>query len=168
MPAAARDVYYRDEIGNISTSNMLINDDSVEVELRPRFPLFGGWQTRYMLGYNTPAYQYLYNKGDKYILKMRLIDHVFDDFVIGKLTVKIVLPEGSRNIRIATPYHIEEGKREVHKTYLDTAGRTVVVLKKNNLVESHIQDFEVISHFSLKPDSHLPKKFALFISMKAL
>ena len=128
---------------------MLINDDSVEVELRPRFPLFGGWQTRYMLGYNTPAYQYLYNKGDKYILKMRLIDHVFDDFVIDKLTVKIVLPEGSRNIRIATPYHIEEGKREVHKTYLDTAGRTVVVLKKNNLVESHIQDFEVIAHFPL-------------------
>lgn len=63
LPAAATDVYYRDEIGNISTSNMLVQDDSVELELKPRFPLFGGWQTRYYMGYNVPSYEYLYNLG---------------------------------------------------------------------------------------------------------
>lgn len=143
LPAAAKDVYYRDEIGNISTSNMLTQDDAVELELRPRFPLFGGWQTRYYMGYNVPAYQYLYNKGEKYILKMRLVDHVFDDFVIDNLKVKIILPEGASNIKLKLPYHVTEGKREVHKTYLDTAGRPVVVLNKENVVESHIQDLEV-------------------------
>ncbi len=63
LPASAADVYYRDEIGNISTSHLREMDDSVEVELRPRFPLFGGWKTHYLLGYNVPSYQYLYNKG---------------------------------------------------------------------------------------------------------
>ncbi len=63
LPASARDVYYRDAIGNISTSNMLIQEDAVEVELRPRFPLFGGWKTQYYIGYNVPAYEYLYNIG---------------------------------------------------------------------------------------------------------
>lgn len=143
LPAAARDVYYRDEIGNISTSNMLSQHDSVEVEIRPRFPLFGGWKTKYYLGYNVPAYQYLYNKGDKYILKMRVVDHVFDDFVVDKLTLKIVLPEGASGIDVKTPYGIDRHSEEVHKTYLDTSGRPVVVLTKDNLVEGHIQDLEV-------------------------
>jgi oligosaccharyltransferase complex subunit alpha (ribophorin I) len=57
-------VYYRDEIGNISTSHLKELDDLVEVELRPRFPLFGGWKTQYLLGYNVPSYQYLYNEGN--------------------------------------------------------------------------------------------------------
>lgn len=64
LPAAAQDVYYRDEIGNVSTSHLLILDDSVEMEIRPRFPLFGGWKTHYIVGYNLPSYEYLYNLGE--------------------------------------------------------------------------------------------------------
>ena len=63
LPASARDVYYRDEIGNISTSAMRELDDMVELDLRPRFPLFGGWKTHYVLGYNVPSYQYLFQNG---------------------------------------------------------------------------------------------------------
>lgn len=120
LPASARDVYYRDEIGNISTSNLRDLDDSVELELKPRFPLFGGWKTHYVMGYNVPSYQYLYNSGeytpglvsqvhemlhaswfslivtgDQYVLKMRFIDHVYDDQLIEYLTVRIMLPEGA-------------------------------------------------------------------------
>ena len=63
LPASANDVYYRDEIGNISTSHLRVLEDSAEVELRPRFPLFGGWKTHYILGYYVPTYEYLYNNG---------------------------------------------------------------------------------------------------------
>ncbi len=66
LPPTAADVYYRDEIGNISTSNLRTaskKNDFAELELRPRFPLFGGWKTHYTVGYNVPAYQYLYTKG---------------------------------------------------------------------------------------------------------
>ena len=81
LPASANGVYYRDDIGNISTSAMRVLDDAVELDLRPRFPLFGGWKTHYVMGYNVPSYEYLYNSGDDFILKMRLLDHVFDDMV---------------------------------------------------------------------------------------
>ena len=37
LPAAAQDVYYRDEIGNISTSNLREEEDYVSLELRPRY-----------------------------------------------------------------------------------------------------------------------------------
>ncbi len=61
-----------------------------------RFPLFGGWQTRYYYGYNLPSYEYLYHHGNNYVLKMRLLDHVVDDQLIKKLTVRIILPEGAK------------------------------------------------------------------------
>uniref|UniRef100_A0A8D0GHX7 Dolichyl-diphosphooligosaccharide--protein glycosyltransferase subunit 1 n=1 Tax=Sphenodon punctatus TaxID=8508 RepID=A0A8D0GHX7_SPHPU len=140
LPAAAQDVYYRDEIGNISTSHLLILDDSVEMEIRPRFPLFGGWKTHYIIGYNLPSYEYLYNLGDQYALKMRFIDHVFDEQVIDSLALKMILPEGAKYIHVDSPYEINRAVDELHYTYLDTFGRTVIVAHKNNLVEQHIQD----------------------------
>uniref|UniRef100_A0A8B9KCT7 Dolichyl-diphosphooligosaccharide--protein glycosyltransferase subunit 1 n=1 Tax=Astyanax mexicanus TaxID=7994 RepID=A0A8B9KCT7_ASTMX len=146
LPASAQDVYYRDEIGNISTSHLQVLEDSVEVEVRPRFPLFGGWKTHYIIGYNLPSYEYLYTLGDQYALKMRLIDHVYDDQVIDHMTVKLVLPEGARNVHLDTPYSIDRSPDQLHYTYLDTFGRPVLVATKSNLVEQHIQD--VVVHYT--------------------
>lgn len=143
LPAAATDAYYRDDIGNISTSHMRVLTDSVELDLRPRFPLFGGWRTHYVLGYNVPSYEYLYYYGDNYKLKMRVMDHVFDDMVVEELITKIILPEGSENLRLTTPYPMVRLPNSRHSTYLDTKGRPVVTVTQKNLVENHIQDFEL-------------------------
>ncbi|XP_066996826.2 dolichyl-diphosphooligosaccharide--protein glycosyltransferase subunit 1 [Anabrus simplex] len=147
LPAAATDAYFRDEIGNISTSHMKILSDSVELDLRPRFPLFGGWRTHYVIGYNVPSYEYLYNAGDDYLLKMRFLDHVFDDMVVDQITTKIILPEGASNIKLIPPYSVERLPNALHYTYLDIKGRTVIILRKNNLVENHIQDFKLQYQF---------------------
>ena len=66
--------------------------------MRPRFPLFGGWKTKYTTGYNVPSYEYLYNSGDEFILNMKLIDHIFDDMMIDKMVVEIILPERSHKL----------------------------------------------------------------------
>ncbi|CAF1292222.1 unnamed protein product [Adineta steineri] len=144
LPASARDVYYRDEIGNVSTSHVREMQDQVEVEIRPRFPLYGGWRTHYILGYNVPSYQYLFNKGNQYVLKMRLVDHVYDDQLLEQATIKIILPEHARNIEFyAPPYDVQRLPNEKHYTYLDTVGRPVVVISKRNVLFQHIQDFEI-------------------------
>merc|ERR1711990_1356820 len=119
LPAAAKDVYYRDDIGNISTSHLKVMDDAVELDLRPRFPLFGGWKTHYVLGYNVPSYEYLYNTGDDFVLSMRLIDHVFDDMLDEEFTLKIILPEGSDVGKFHAPYPTKRLKDGLHFTYLD-------------------------------------------------
>ncbi|KAI9577148.1 hypothetical protein GQX74_004910 [Glossina fuscipes] len=49
LPASAFGVYYRDTNDNTSTTNMNVMKESVELEVRP---LFGGWKTQYILGYN--------------------------------------------------------------------------------------------------------------------
>ncbi|XP_011869468.1 PREDICTED: dolichyl-diphosphooligosaccharide--protein glycosyltransferase subunit 1 [Vollenhovia emeryi] len=143
LPAAASDIYYRDEIGNISTSHTRVKKDSVELNLRPRFPLFGGWKTRYTIGYNVPSYEYLFHSGDEFVLEMRLLDHVFDDMVVDEMVLKIILPEGARNIKLELPYLATRLPDSLHYTYLDVTGRPVVSVTKNNLVENHIQSFRL-------------------------
>jgi len=148
LPAAAKDVYYRDAIGNISTSNLKEKVDAVEVEIRPRFPLFGGWKTKYTLGYNVPSYELLFISGSDYVLKIPFLDHVYDDMVVDKLTLKVILPEGVGNIQLTTPYDVERKADEKVATYLDTFGRTVIVAEKTNLVEAHIQEIKISYTFS--------------------
>ncbi|KYM97708.1 PREDICTED: dolichyl-diphosphooligosaccharide--protein glycosyltransferase subunit 1 [Cyphomyrmex costatus] len=143
LPAAASDIYYRDEIGNISTSHTRIKKDSVELNLRPRFPLFGGWKTRYTIGYNVPSYEYLFHSGDEFALEMRLLDHIFDDMVVDEMVLKIILPEGARNMKLELPYPVTRLPDSLHYTYLDIAGRPVISVTKNNLVENHIQSFRL-------------------------
>lgn len=64
LPSAAQHIYYRDEIGNISTSRVKDVSDAVEVTLSPRFPLMGGWKTKYTIGYNVPAHEFLRRSGE--------------------------------------------------------------------------------------------------------
>lgn len=148
LPASATGVYYRDTNGNISTSAMKVLKDSVELDLRPRFPLFGGWRTHYTIGYNVPSFEYLFYKGDNYMLKMRVLDHVFDDMIVDELITKIILPEGSKNIKLIAPYTVERQPDTLHYTYLDITGRPVITFRKTNLVENHINDFNVKYQFS--------------------
>lgn len=143
LPASAFGVYYRDTNGNISTSNMRIRKDAVELTLRPRYPLFGGWKTHYTLGYNVPSYEYLFSNGDKYILKMRAIDHIFDHMIVEEIVTKIILPEGCKDIKLVPPYSVIRQPDSLHYTYLDTKGRPVITFTKQNLVENHIQDFNL-------------------------
>ena len=146
---SASDVYYRDDIGNISTSALRVLDDSVEVDLRPRFPLFGGWKTHYILGYNVPSYEYLYNSGDNFVLSMRLLDHVFDDMLVDDFTLKIILPEGSEVPKMHTPYPMKRDGDSLHFTYLDTKGRPVITIKNiGKMAEKHIQDFQLEFKFN--------------------
>jgi hypothetical protein len=44
LPRDAGQLYFRDEIGNVSTSIVRRLRDKTEVRLQPRFPLLGGWQ----------------------------------------------------------------------------------------------------------------------------
>ena len=48
--------------------------------LRPRFPLFGGWKTHYVI-------EYLFYRGDNHVLNMRLIDHIYDDMLVEEAEV---------------------------------------------------------------------------------
>ncbi|EUB64396.1 Dolichyl-diphosphooligosaccharide--protein glycosyltransferase subunit [Echinococcus granulosus] len=149
LPASARDIYYRDEIGNISTSIVKPLYSSVEVLVAPRFPLFGGWKTFFILGYNVPAHEYLYRKGSSFGLKMSFMDFLYEELLVDEITLRIVLPETVSNVKVEVPFEVERLPDEVLKTFLDTTGRTVLVIHKKNLIGAHIQDFTVYYDFKM-------------------
>lgn len=52
---AHSDIYYRDNIGNVSTSTVRHTVSGVELSLLSRFPMYGGWKNAWYQGYNLPT-----------------------------------------------------------------------------------------------------------------
>ncbi|KAL0033974.1 hypothetical protein WJX79_000313 [Trebouxia sp. C0005] len=148
LPPQAHTFYFRDEIGNISTSNIRFGPSNVQAEIRPRFPLYGGWKTEFTFGYSLPL-SAIVSKVKSGRQLEALFSSPFDNVVVDDLVVKVVLPEGATSISAKVPFPVNQS-REVKHTYLDTTGRPVVVLHKTNLVPDHNVEFTVnYSFFSL-------------------
>jgi oligosaccharyltransferase complex subunit alpha (ribophorin I) len=148
IPAIAEDVYYRDAIGNISTSHHWKN----KLLIIPRFPMFGGWQTKFCVGYNVPAHHFLSSStsvSGQHTLNITFGPSFDDDVFVDHQKVKIILPEGVTDIKVSYPFAGVKQSVERLVTYLDVTGRHVVVLEKNNLVnEMNRQFFQVTFSFS--------------------
>jgi oligosaccharyltransferase complex subunit alpha (ribophorin I) len=158
LPLYASDPYYRDESGNITTSFFSERSDGPLLELLPRFPLFGGWKFGYYIGYNLPTYHYLFTSYDDSSLHILNVTFgsAFDFAAIDEIVVKIILPEGAKSPEAHTPFSIDNRSTEKHYTYLDTAGRPVLVLEKKNVVSDHNRFFQVTYRFSSMALLHEP------------
>ncbi|OMO90586.1 Ribophorin I [Corchorus capsularis] len=146
LPPRAHSVYYRDEIGNISTSHLWGDSKKTELLIEPRYPMFGGWRTAFTIGYGLPLLDFLYESEGKRFLNITFSTPVVE-LVIDTLIVKVVLPEGSRDISVSAPFPVKQ-LQETKISHLDIDGRPVVVLEKNNVVPEHNQYFQVYYKFN--------------------
>ncbi|OVA00654.1 Ribophorin I [Macleaya cordata] len=148
LPPRAHSVYYRDEIGNISTSHLWGDSRKTVLEIEPRYPMFGGWRTAFTIGYGLPLQEFLFALEGKRFLNFSFgcpMDEVVIDNLI--LCPQVVLPEGSKDISVAAPFGVKQ-REEVKYSNLDIAGRPVVVLEKSNVVPEHNQYFQVYYKFN--------------------
>jgi len=151
LPLNAHNIYYRDEIGNISTSAVAASERALFLELVPRFPLFGGWKTKFYMGYDLPLQNYLFNDvqdSSSFMLNISFAKDFTSDLVIDEFTVKVILPEGVKDVHTHLPFAVDSQSTDLHFTYLDTHGRPVLVMQKKNVVAEHNQYFQVSYHFS--------------------
>lgn len=146
LPPRAHSIYYRDAIGNISTSNLYGDSTKTLLEIEPRYPMFGGWRTSFTIGYGLPLQDYLFQSDGKRFLNISF-GCPMNDVVIEKLIVKVVLPEGSKDISVSTLFPVKQ-MEETKFSHLDMVGRPVVVLEKENAVPEHNQPFQVYYKFS--------------------
>ena len=98
LPPGASDFYFRDDIGNISTSSYIVNDDGVELILEPRYVLLGGWKATFYIGYNLPLSNFLEkDASDHNWNKLSTeISSSVKNAVIDTLVTTVILPEGSK------------------------------------------------------------------------
>ncbi|XP_068663490.1 dolichyl-diphosphooligosaccharide--protein glycosyltransferase subunit 1B-like [Aristolochia californica] len=147
LPPRVESVYYRDEIGNISSSHLRTDAQKSQLEIEPRYPLFGGWRATFTIGYRVPLQDFLFEASDG----RRYLNFSFGcplhETSVKKLIVKVVLPEGSKYASAIIPFPVEQHV-EVSYSYLDIVGRTVVVLEKENVVPEHNVAFQVYYKFN--------------------
>lgn len=59
------------------------------VELKPRFPLFGGWQTEFTFGYSLPLHSIVSRLADGRLRLNTDFSTPFESMVVDDLTVKV-------------------------------------------------------------------------------
>lgn len=139
------DPYFTDDIGNVSTSRFRPNNvREASLELKPRYPLFGGWKYSFRIGWNnalSSALRKLKTGSDSYILSVPLIEgpKMQEGIQYERLVFSVLLPEGATNVKYQThggtgvpTLHAEHS---LHHTFMDTLGRTKLTLSANNVVD---------------------------------
>ncbi|KAI0036721.1 oligosaccharyl transferase alpha subunit [Vararia minispora EC-137] len=177
LPPGARDAYFVDLNGNVSTSRFRpvpsvpksqSARQSSYLELRPRFPLMGGWNYSHTVGWDQPladvaAYD---PTNGTYIVAVPLLTPIATS-VVNDLTFKVIMPEGATDVEVFAPYKPLSVEHSTHISYLDTVGRPAVTLEYKYLTDSHTDSvyvkykLPVVSHFQ-KPRAVASAFFVLF------
>lgn len=150
LPKPANGIYFRDGIGNISTSNVRGTNSKTVVGIKPRFPLFGGWGTDFNLGYKVPLNDFVNEPvtGNNFRLSFPFAEVMYENMFIEDATVKLILPAGASNIEVKGQVSIERMIDDTSYSYLDIIGRPVVILKKKNIVAQHLEGKPLVIRFN--------------------
>ena len=123
------------------------------MEIETRFPMFGGWQTQFYIGYSIPTEVALFTEPETGVYNLKFdFFTIFEDVWVEEMEIKVVLPEGCTNIKVNVPYETSQTWTRRY-TFLDTnfnGGRPVLTLKSKNIVEEHEKQI-IISYSFDKP-----------------
>jgi len=115
------------------------------LEIIPRYPVFGGWNYTFRLGWNVDLEKVERVSGSERVLKVPFLEGP-ENIQYEKFEINVILPEGSRypnavnvanfrNVRVYAPQIALQEERYLHKTFLDTLGRTAIKLSFENVVD---------------------------------
>lgn len=94
------DAYFTDDIGNVSTSRFRSNLREANLELKPRYPIFGGWNYSFRVGWNGNLKSHLRSvkgESDRYVLKVPFFEgpKQAEGIEYERVVTRIILPEGA-------------------------------------------------------------------------
>ncbi|KAH7329010.1 oligosaccharyltransferase alpha subunit [Stachybotrys elegans] len=167
------DPYFVDTIGNVSTSRFRSNKREALLELKPRYPLFGGWKYPFTIGWNSDAANFLrQTPTGGYVLKVPFFEgpKQSEGLEYKQVVVRVILPEGSENVKFHADIpemSLVESSIDIHKTYLDTTGRTMLTIKARNLVDD-FRDRSLIISYETPFMATLRKPAMIFASFMAI
>jgi oligosaccharyltransferase complex subunit alpha (ribophorin I) len=102
LPPSSYKPYYYDIIGNVSTSHFRPSRDGKTakalLQLTPRYPVLGGWNYTFTVGWDMPLAGYLKNAADGHARKVLSVPFLtgLKDVAVDEAEVSVILPEGAR------------------------------------------------------------------------
>lgn len=139
MPGGAFDIRYRDEIGNISTSTVARNPANelapIGLGMEPRFPLFGGWHTKFELSYSI-SLDWLLRKSEANGLYEMVFTQgpAITEVVFENVVTRIHLPEGSNVVDVPKLGNQRDLQVGSERTFMSVLPRPVVTIKQTNVL----------------------------------
>ncbi|PVU96089.1 hypothetical protein BB561_001405 [Smittium simulii] len=151
IPSDAKNVYFTDMIGNISSSEISksTKPNMKLLKLTPRFPILSGWKFSCNYGYDSSLSNFL--KFDKssntYNLKVQAYPDPIET-AIKEYELSIVLPEGAKNIKYNIPFLTESVTITKEFSFLDFSGRPKILIRKLNVDPMTLNDVVVSYTYS--------------------
>ncbi|PWN39536.1 Ribophorin I [Ceraceosorus guamensis] len=158
LPPGAKDAYFVDAIGNISTSHFrptpnapqyihtaphkLAAHRASSLDLVPRYPLLGGWNFTFSIGYHLNLAKGSWGKRvlvdgqERYSVAVPFLTPI-TDVAVDSARTTIVLPEGAKDITYAAPFLLDSVAQSIYTTYLDSTGRPSLVLERKACSDHH-------------------------------
>lgn len=100
------DPYFIDDIGNVSTSRFRSNIREANLEIKPRYPVFGGWNYSFKVGWNGDLNHFvrrLKGQSDAFVLKVPFFEgpRQAEGLEYERIVTRVILPEGAK--LVSTP-----------------------------------------------------------------
>lgn len=96
--------YFTDVIGNVSTSRFRSNKREANLEIKPRYPIFGGWNYPFRVGWDADAQNLLRKlpSDDTYVLKVPFLEGPKqpEGVAYEQIEVRVILPEGATYVNL--------------------------------------------------------------------
>lgn len=101
LPLHSFGLYYRDNLGNVTTSSIRRSKSNVLLDFKTRFPLLPAWTADFYYGYNVPSQHFLSRDSDtgRFNLACRF-SSTLKGLVVDELIVRVILPEGASNFQV--------------------------------------------------------------------
>ncbi|KAF4602444.1 dolichyl-diphosphooligosaccharide--protein glycosyltransferase subunit 1 [Pleurotus pulmonarius] len=178
LPAGIRNTYFYDIIGNVSTSHLRVAPAPPKslrsrtpqysvLDLRPRYPLLGGWNYTFTLGWDSDlSDSAVYDsKTGKYIVKVPVMT-LIPGAVVNKAEVTVILPEGATDVDFSLPWPAVSTSSSTVTTYLDTTGRPALTFVYERLTTKH--DGDIYVSYKVPFSAHLKKPTAVATAFMGL
>ena len=96
--------YFTDVIGNVSTSRFRSNRREANLEIKPRYPIFGGWNYPFRVGWDADINKFLrkIGGGDSYVLNVPFLEGPKqpEGMEYEHIELRVILPEGAEYVPI--------------------------------------------------------------------
>lgn len=165
LPGEGRESYHVDLVGMVSTSKFKSGKRDSSLTIHPRYPVFGGWNYNFTIGWSHDLAQFVREIGDReYLIRLPLLNGP-DLVSYDTVELSVILPEGADDIQVVAPGEPVSSELERTFSYLDTAGRPTVRLQYQNLVDGHRhKEILIRYHYSLASALRKPASVAAAIA----
>ncbi|KAH8761285.1 oligosaccharyltransferase alpha subunit [Hyaloscypha finlandica] len=171
LKVGSLDPYFTDVIGNVSTSRFRSNKREASLEIKPRYPVFGGWNYPFRVGWNADLKKFLrkLSTGQGYVLNVPFLEgpKQSEGMEYEHIELRVILPEGAKNVKYSTAVPLVSEKISLHRTFMDTTGRTALTLKAINIVDD-FRDRELIVTYDYPLLAGLRKPLVIFVTFFGL